>query len=176
MIDYRIQPIAEFSPKIGELVSMLEHTRAVTLEEIKNLSEEELDFLVTPESNSIGALLQHIAAIEFVHQVISFENRDLNKNELEEWKSALELGESARKNIRKHTISYYIEVLTQVRAKTVERLKELDDNWLFEEKKWPNGVPYNYYYLWFHVLEDEINHRGQIRTIKRLFATSSNIQ
>lgn len=98
MIDYRIQPIAEFSPKIGELVSMLEHTRAVTLEEIKNLSEEELDFLITPESNSIGALLQHIAAIEFVHQVISFENRDLNKHELEEWKSALELGEAAKKH------------------------------------------------------------------------------
>ena len=31
-----------------------------------------------------------------------------------------------------------------------------------------NGIAYNHYYLWFHVMEDEINHRGQIRSIKRL--------
>lgn len=34
------------------------------------------------------------------------------------------------------------------------------------ERKWPNGVAHNQYYLWFHVLEDEISHRGQIRMMK----------
>ena len=34
------------------------------------------------------------------------------------------------------------------------------------ERKWPNGVAYNQHYLWFHVLEDEISHRGQIRMLK----------
>jgi uncharacterized damage-inducible protein DinB len=168
MIDYRIRTIGDFSPRIGELVSMLEHTRAVTLEEIQDLSEEELDYLVDEGSNSIGSLLLHIASIEFVHQIISFENRDINELELKQWKSALELGEGARKNINKNSVDFYIDELSKVRENTISQFKGLRDDWLFQEKEWGNGVPYNNYYLWFHVFEDEINHRGQIRTIKRM--------
>ncbi|NIK11475.1 DinB family protein [Alkalibacillus almallahensis] len=168
MIDYRIKNIGDFSPKIGELASMLEHTRAVTLQEIKDLSEKDLDYLVEESSNTIGSLLLHIASIEFVHQVISFENRDINEAELKKWKSALVLGDDARKTINKNTINYYIDELSKVREKTLTRFKELNDDWLYEEKKWENGVPYNNYFLWFHVFEDEISHRGQIRMIKRM--------
>lgn len=168
MIDYRIKNIGDFSPKIGELASMLEHTRAVTLEEIKDFSEEELDYLIDEGSNTIGSLLLHIASIEFAHQVISFENRDINETELKHWKTALELGEDARKTINKNTVNYYISELSKAREKTLTKFKGLNDDWLFEEKKWGNGVSYNNYYLWFHVFEDEINHRGQIRTIKRM--------
>jgi uncharacterized damage-inducible protein DinB len=168
MIDYRIRNIGEFSQKIGELASMLEHTRAVTLEEIKDLTEEELDYLVDEGSNSIGSLLLHIASIEFVHQVISFENRDINELELKQWKAALELGEGARTTIKENTVHYYINEMAKVREKTLAQFKRLDDEWLFQEKEWENGVPYNNYYLWFHVFEDEINHRGQIRSLKRM--------
>jgi uncharacterized damage-inducible protein DinB len=168
MIDYRIKTLGGFSPKIGELASMLEHTRTVTLEEVKNLSEEELDYLADECSNSIGSLLLHIASIEFVHQVISFENRDINELELTQWKAALELGEGARQVINKNSINYYLDELSKVREETLSKLKGLNDDWLLEEKKWGNGVPYNNYYLWFHVLEDEINHRGQMRMTKRM--------
>lgn len=168
MIDYRIKTIEKFSPKIGELASMLEHTRAVTLEEIRELSQEELDYLVDDGSNSIGSLLLHIASIEFVHQVTSFENRDINELELKQWKTALELGQGARQTIKKNSVDYYIEEMSKVREKTITQFKGLTDDWLFKEKEWGNGVPYNNYYLWFHVFEDEINHRGQIRTIKRM--------
>ncbi|WP_404346463.1 DinB family protein [Sutcliffiella horikoshii] len=168
MIDYRIKNCGDFSQKIGELVSMLEHTRAVTLDEVKDLSEDDLDYLVDEGSNTIGSLLLHIASIEFVHQVISFEHRDINEFELKQWKSALELGEAASKTINNNTVKYYIAELAKVREKTLSQLKGLNDDWLLEEKKWGNGVPYNNYYLWFHVFEDEINHRGQIRTIKRM--------
>jgi uncharacterized damage-inducible protein DinB len=168
MIDYRIKHIGDFSPKVGELACMLEHTRAVTLDEIKELSEEELDYLIDEGSNSIGSLLLHITSIEFVHQVISFENRDIDELELKQWKSALELGQGARKTINKNSVNYYIDEMSKVREKTLTQFKDLNDDWLFQEKKWGNGVPYNNYYLWFHVFEDEINHRGQIRTIKRM--------
>ncbi|WP_064092984.1 DinB family protein [Rossellomorea aquimaris] len=168
MIDYRIKSIGDFTPKIGELVSMLTHTRAVTLEEVKDLSEEDLDYLVDESSNSIGSLLLHMASIEFVHGVISFEQRDLNEMELKKWKTALELGLEARKKINNNSIRFYLNELTKVREKTLSQLSGFNDEWLFEEKKWGNGVPYNHYYLWFHVFEDEMNHRGQIRTIKRI--------
>ncbi|PFA69191.1 hypothetical protein CN378_04765 [Bacillus sp. AFS015802] len=168
MIDYRIKNHGDFSPKIGELASMLEHTRAVTLDEIRDLTEEELDYLVDEGSNSIGSLLLHIASIEFVHQIIAFENRDINELELKRWKSALELGQGAREAIHKNSVNYYIDEMSKVREKTMKKFKDLNDEWLFQEKQWGNGVAYNHYYLWFHVFEDEINHRGQIRTIKRM--------
>ncbi|RIW37386.1 DUF664 domain-containing protein [Bacillus salacetis] len=167
MIDYRIKPVEGFTQKIGELVSMLQHTRAVTLEEIKGLSQKELDFLTDESANSIGTLLLHIASIEFVHQVISFEGRDLNEEELQEWKAPLELGPSARDSICNLSIGHYLDKLSQVRGRTISLLKNTGDQWLQEENEWGNGIPYNNYYLWFHVMEDEINHRGQIRAIKR---------
>jgi uncharacterized damage-inducible protein DinB len=65
-------------------------------------------------------------------------------------------------------VDYYIEEMSKVREKTLTQFEGLNDDWLFKEKEWGNGVPYNNYYLWFHVFEDEINHRGQIRSIKRM--------
>ncbi|WP_404452159.1 DUF664 domain-containing protein [Virgibacillus necropolis] len=168
MIDYRIIPKENFTDKIGELVSMLEHTRDVTLFEISNLNQSNLDYLQNDSSNSIGSLLSHIASIEFVHQVISFENRDLFEDEYLKWGTALELGDKAREVIKKQSLDYYLDELSQVRETTLSYLKSKKDSWLFYENKWGNDVSYNNYYLWFHVMEDEINHRGQIRTIKRL--------
>lgn len=168
MVDYRIVSKEGYTGKIGELVSMLEHTRTVTLDEISALSKFELDYLADSSGNSIGSLLFHIASIENVHQVISFENRDLNELEFSKWTTALELGEKARLEIKDKSIDYYLSELSQIRDKTLSQLKAKSESWLYEEKKWPNGIPYNNYYLWYHVMEDEINHRGQIRTIKRL--------
>ncbi|GAA0600156.1 DinB family protein [Virgibacillus siamensis] len=168
MIDYRIKTKENFTEKIGELVCMLEHSREVTLNEISDLNQDELDYLPNGSSNSIGSLLSHIASIEFIHQVISFEERDITKSEYLKWGTSLELGEKARELIRNHSIDYYLDELSQVRENTLIYLKTKKDSWLFEENKWDNGVPYNNYYLWFHVMEDEINHRGQIRIIKRL--------
>lgn len=167
MIDYRIKTDLKFTQRIGELASMMEHTRSITLAEVANLTQAELDYLEDESSNTIGGLLLHIASIEFVHQVISFEGRDINEQELQEWKSALTLGKNAIHEIKGHDIQFYLDKLSLVREKTLIQFKRLNDEWLFEENQWGNGVPYNNYYLWFHVMEDEINHRGQIRAIKR---------
>ncbi|MGV2942547.1 DinB family protein [Mesobacillus sp. LC4] len=168
MIDYRIKTKENYTEKMGELVCMLEHSREVTLSEISILNQNDLDYLPYLSSNSIGSLLSHIASIEFVHQVISFEKRDLTKDEYLKWGPALELGDRAREVITNHSIDYYLDELSKVRKKTLTYLESKDDKWLFEENNWDNGISYNNYYLWFHVMEDEINHRGQIRTIKRL--------
>ncbi|WP_226579551.1 DinB family protein [Halobacillus litoralis] len=166
MISYQVQSEKGFTDKIGELVCMLEHARAVTIAEVADLTKKELD-TCDAGGNSIGALLSHIAAIEYVHQVISFEERDLTEEELAEWGAALKLGETARMNIHSSSIDDYLDVLEFTRDQTLELLKEKDDAWLYEERTWPNGVKYNPYYLWFHVMEDEINHRGQIRSMIR---------
>lgn len=97
-IDYRIRSVDGYT-KIGELVSLLEHTRAVTLGEVKNLSVEQLDLIMQSSGNSIGALLKHIAAIEKVHQLISFQDRDFTKEELEIWEDALYLGKRVEQSV-----------------------------------------------------------------------------
>lgn len=167
-MDYRIKEQAGFSPKIGELVSMLDYTRAVTLADVAGLSIEQLDYLVEGDSNSIGALLMHMAAIEFVHQVITFENRDLTAQELETWLVPLELGDKARSEIRNQPLDDYVAELKKIRDKTLSLLRNVDDSWLYEEGQYDDGATYNKYYLWFHVMEDETSHRGQIRILKRM--------
>ena len=45
-------------------------------------------------------------------------------------------------------------------------LPEKDDKWL--EEKVTSGIKeFNTHYFWFHVFEDEINHRGQINFLKK---------
>lgn len=165
---FQINETVGYPPRVGELVSMLDYTRAVTLADLEGLSTEELDYLADGHSNSIGALLMHMAAIEFVHQVIAFENRDLTERELEQWIVPLELGDKARSEIRNRPLDYYLDALNKVRDKTLSLLESVDDSWLYEEGEYYNGVVYNKYYLWFHVVEDETSHRGQIRILKRM--------
>lgn len=166
-MEYIIKPISGYSEKIGELIFMLEHVRLQTLKDIEGLQPDQLDEAGQESGNSIGALLAHIAAIEKVHQLISFEGRDFTEAEFAEWGPALLLGEGARQGITGNPLDHYIEMLNDVRKATLQKLQEKDDAWLYEERSWPNGVQYNMYYLWFHVLEDEISHRGQIRVSKR---------
>ncbi len=133
-IDYRIRSVDGYTKNIGELVSMLEHTRAVTLQEINELSVEQLDLIMPSGGNSIGALLKHIAAIEKAHQLISFQKRDFTKEELEIWEDALYLGE-AGKSIRGYDIPYYVQLLKSVREESLKYLSEVDDTWLMSERK-----------------------------------------
>jgi hypothetical protein len=37
-----------------------------------------------------------------------------------------------------------------------------NDTWLWREAQW-NDVIANNYWMWYHVYEDEINHRGETR-------------
>ncbi|SDO21846.1 DinB family protein [Alkalicoccus daliensis] len=168
-MEFSIKQKKGFPEKIGELAAMMEITRDLTLFEVAEFTEAELDMIDDKGSNSIGALLMHIAAIEFVHQVITFENRDLNEEEQKKWGAALELGERGRKAYYGQPLDYYTDILAEVRKNTLQQMKKQQDSWLYEEGEWDNGIKHNNYYLWFHVIEDEISHRGQIRMMRRLF-------
>ncbi|TCI99969.1 DinB family protein [Cytobacillus praedii] len=171
-MDYRIRQRDGFQGKIGELVSMLEYSREVLLNDIKDLDQTDIDFIPFEDANSIGSLLMHIASIDFVHQVITFEKRDLNENEYSRWESALFLGEKARNEIKNRPLNYYLDILFETRERTLTLLSSKNEEWLYEENIWDNGVSHNNFWLWFHVMEDEINHRGQIRLIKRMLLNS----
>jgi len=161
----RIEPTVGYSPTIGRLVGMLTYARSTTLGAVEGLTLVELDHLHDEESNSIGALLAHVVAVERSYQVQTFEERALSAEENELWSTALKLGTNGRRVLRGQPLEYYLEELRTVRQVTLEGLAARDDAWL--ERSVIVAPRINAHWAWFHVAEDEINHRGQIRWLRR---------
>ena len=164
---FLIGDIRGFTPQISRLVSMMNYARWTTLSAVEGLDTRHLDYLHDSESNSIGALLLHIASVEVAYQASTFFSRGLNEEEMHEWSVALDLGEKARREIKGHNLDYYLERLEQVRAKTLAELARRGDEWLEEKTPFWDGRAANNYFKWFHVIEDELNHRGQIRWLRK---------
>jgi uncharacterized damage-inducible protein DinB len=160
----RIEPIAGYSPTIGRLVGMLTYARSTTFAAVEGLTTADLDHLHDPESNSIGALLAHIAVVERSYQVLTFEDRALSPAEEGQWSAALKLGASGRSALRGRPLDHYLEDLSVARRVTLDRLSARDDAWL--ERSVAAAPKINAHWAWFHQAEDEINHRGQIRWLR----------
>ena len=160
----RLEPLPGYAPTIGRLVGMLTYARQTTLAAVKRMTTDELDHLQDDASNSIGALLAHSAAVERVYQLLTFEERQPSEAEAATWAAALELGEQGRRLLHGRSLEQYVEELTTVRQRTLEELARRDDAWLEQPMKLAPIM--NAHWAWFHVAEDEINHRGQIRWLR----------
>ena len=114
----RIEPIAGYTPTIGRLVGMLSYARSTTLAAVDGLTLPELDHLQDAESNSIGALLAHIAVVERSYQVLTFEGRLLSLEEQGRWSTALKLGAEGRRTLRGRPLPHYLEELAAARRDT----------------------------------------------------------
>ena len=159
-----------YSDQVSILVSMMDWMRFVILRDSKGLSQRELDFLLDENSNTIGAMLMHLAATERYYQKDTF--TEIPKNEMnfgideKVWDAASSLGEKGRKTFKGQPLSYYTDKLEEVREFSLKELKKRDDNWLMESTNFFGNQPTNNYCKWFHVVEHESNHNGQIRYIK----------
>ncbi|MGD6781427.1 DinB family protein [Sutcliffiella horikoshii] len=160
-----LEPTEGYTPEVGRLLAMMEYARGTTIYATQNLSVEELDYRINGQGNSIGSLLLHIACVEEVYQILTFEERDPTEQEMKKLRAGLTLGDSAFKESEGNAASFYLEKLSKVREMTKFQLKQKEDNWLDEE--FPFGPEHlaNNYFRWFHVFEDELNHRGQIKLI-----------
>lgn len=163
-----------YTPQISKLAIMMAYARETTIAAVHGIEAHELDQLIHPDGNSIGALLWHIAAIEFGFQVEIFEGRKPNDRESKEWGAAYELGDKARASIKGYDLDFYLHKLKRIRQRTLIEFSKKTDNWLYEERNW-DGHLSNNYFIWFHVFEDEINHRGQIRIIRKMLNDKNNI-
>jgi hypothetical protein len=164
-----IGPKEGFSPQVGTLVSMMNWMRMVVLGSVQRMTVEQLDYLHDAKSNTIGAMLLHLAATERYYQLHTFEGKQWgswDESIKKQWDVPMGLGEGARKTIKGNHIDYYLNALQEVRKKTIEEFKKRDDKWLMTvDKGWGWG-PTNNYCKWFHVCEHESNHNGQIKWIK----------
>lgn len=166
---FTIGPIKGYTPQIGTLVSMLNYNRSTIINAVKAMTMEQIDFLLDEHANTIGALIMHLGATEKFYQINTFEGRqEFNKEEKKIWHAAMELGDEGRKNIKGKEVKYYLDLIADVRAKTLAELKTKDDKWLMNvDRAWSKpGEPLNTYWKWFHVCEHESNHRGQIAFLK----------
>lgn len=107
-----IGPREPFSPHIGTLVSMLNWMRGAILEPVRGLSVAQLDYLHDAKANTIGALLLHLAAVERLYQVHTFEGKkwgDLDDKTKKEWDTPALLGAGAQKSIKGNNLAYYLD-------------------------------------------------------------------
>ena len=169
MITHRILPLPGYTPTIGRLVAMLTYARQTTVAAVNGLTRDQLDHLHDEKSNTIGALLAHISAVERGYQVVTFEDREPSASENAAWSAALTLGDRGRRDIRGHDLQFYIDGLTRTREATLAALAQRDDDWLEAPLRIAPGL--NAHWSWFHVAEDEINHRGQIRWLRARLPT-----
>ena len=164
-----VGPKAGYSPQVGTLVSMMDWMRSVILRPVHGMTVEQLDYLHDENSNSIGAMLYHLAATEKYYQLHTLENMkwgSWDSSIKKQWDIPMGLGANARKSIKGNPLDFYLEKLQTVRDASLAALKKRDDKWLMTvDESWPWG-PTNNYCKWFHVVEHESNHNGQIKYIK----------
>ena len=121
----------------------------------------QFDYLHDAKANTIGALLLHLAAIERLYQVHTFEGKKWG-----DWDAPAGLGAAARKSIKGNKLAYYLDILKEVREHSLAENRKRDDAWLMQVDPDSGWGPTNNYCKWFHVCEHESNHNGKIKWIK----------
>ena len=164
-----IGPREGYAPQLGTLVSMMNWMREVVIRSVSKMSTEQLDYLHDEKSNTIGAMLLHLAATERYYQLHTFQNMkwgSWDEKIKKQWDTPMKLGEEARKTIKGNRVDYYLDILKEVREATLAEFRKRDDAWLMAvDREWGWG-PTNNYCKWFHVCEHESNHNGQIKYIR----------
>ncbi|RZN82599.1 MAG: DUF664 domain-containing protein [Winogradskyella sp.] len=159
---YDVKPPKGYSNDIGNMISMLDNLKGRVERIVKNMDQDATDFLLDENANTPGAMIFHLAATEVYYQIYTLEGRQFNKEEEAKWGTALSLGEKARTEFKEKPIKYYLDIFDEVRKKTKKLLKEKDDDW-FAMK---NGGMTNHW-AWFHVMEHQANHMGQLAMISK---------
>ncbi|MDR7128182.1 putative damage-inducible protein DinB [Algoriphagus sp. 4150] len=158
-----MNPPAGYDHDIGTMVSMLENLRARIIYSTQGLNQDQTDFLLDDKANRIGAMIMHLAATEVYYQAYTFEGRSYNEEEKEIWETALNLGDEARAEFVGKPIKYYLDIWAEVRQKTLDTLKTKDDEWFAALAE---GGQTDNHWAWFHVMEHQANHMGQINMLR----------
>jgi uncharacterized damage-inducible protein DinB len=165
-------PRPGYSPQIGTFVSQLTWMREANgvLSATKGLTQADLDYLFDKNANTIGALMLHLAATETYYGMNTFGGMkwgswsdDIKKK----WDAAMDLGDAGRASIKGHDRDYYVNILHDVREKTLAEFRKRDDAWLLTEIKDNDWGPTNNLCKWFHVCEHEAHHTGQIALLRK---------
>ena len=160
---YKIIPEPGYSPQIGIMVDMLEELKDRITAEVQDLNQEQTDYLMDEQANSIGAMVMHLVANESYYQVETLEGRQWTEEEAGLLQLAGGMGPESREALKGKPIKYYLDLWDTVREKTLAGLKKRDDAWFASNIE--EGI--NNHWVWFHVMEHMAAHMGQIALVKK---------
>lgn len=165
-------PRAGYSPAVGTFVSQLTWMREQNgvLNHTKGLTQSDLDYLFDKNANSVGALMLHLAATEVYYGMNTFGGMKWDSwsdDVKKKWDAAMNLGDAGRAQIKGHDRQYYVDILHDVRQKTLAEFAKRDDKWLLNKLDDPDWGPCNNLAKWFHVCEHESHHCGQIALLRK---------
>ncbi len=144
------------------MVYMLEDLKDRITAEVKDLDLAQTDFQFDGDANSIGSLIMHLISTETYYQIETLEGRKWTKEEQERLGIGVDLNEESKKKLKGKPIQHYLKLWDEVRQKTLAGLKTKDDKWFASNID--EGV--NYHWVWYHVMEHQANHMGQIALVK----------
>lgn len=159
---YEIKPEEGYAPNIGLMVAMLEDLKDRITEQVKDLSQYETDFEFDDKSNSIGSLVMHLVSTEAYFQIETLEGRKWTEEEQKVLGVGAGLNDTSKHQLKEKPIQHYLDLWGKVRKKTLEGLKTKDDAWFASNVD--EGM--NYHWAWYHVMEHQANHMGQIALVK----------
>lgn len=152
------------NPQIDNMISMLEDLKSRLERIVKNLPQEHVDHLHDEKANRFGALVMHLAAAEVYYQKYTFGESIFDKEDPELWSVGLDLGDKAREQFKGKPMSYYLDLFDKVRAETMKQLRKRDDLWFKEVNA---GKSLSNQWAWFHVMEHQSSHLGQILFLRK---------
>jgi len=137
---------------VNELIARWEGVRAGLLATIETFSAQELDYVAVQKGYSVAQLILHIAHEE------EGEIRYGVTRELTEWPPEFAPSQYL-------SLEALIRILTEVHQRTENYLRTLQDADLEREVLTPWGKSYTLSDLFWHVLEHEIHHRGELSLV-----------
>lgn len=166
-----ITPAAGYPPIIGAYLAKMDDVRSRTLKYVEGLSPEQLAWSPNDKCESIATLLLHIAAAER-----SWIGEDIMRRPMDEW---WKIAFPIRFNIPQISgkeLSYFTEILANIREETKDALRTLTDDDLTREiapldpsEAVNTEKRFSIEWILYHMIEHEAHHKGQIAVMKRLW-------
>jgi len=166
------------SNAVGRFMWQLDEQRRVLLEDLQNLDAEALEWQPHPGMNTIGMLLAHLAYAESHLVQVGLQGKATSDTRavigigVEEEGVPLAPDAPPSPALASKDLDYFMVMLERARAETRRVAASLADSDLGREivRERP-GAPrrvFNVAWVFYHMIEHEARHRGQIALLKHL--------
>jgi uncharacterized damage-inducible protein DinB len=171
LVHRSINPYPAASEDLGRWLWAMEDARERTKLLVEGVTPEELDWTTPGVDNSIGAILYHVALIEFDYlccDILKIEPYFADLMELFPWDHRDEAGHLA--TARSLTLTNHLTTLDAVRTRFLESLAPFSRIELSTSREFPEWE-YDITPEWtlHHLMQHESEHRGEIGAIRTLY-------
>lgn len=171
-----LEPLPNYDPLVGVWLSAYQDTRRRTLRTLEGLEQHLIDWQPAWGSNSISALLYHLAAIEADWLFTDIlEQREFPPQVNELFPYDVLDGDGNLTVIPEVSLEIHLERLTTMRDYFMKAMRAITDEYFRRVRKFPE---YQVTPEWVihHLMQHEAEHRGQIMTIRETYEHRSKLR